>query len=199
LRRFLEHVVQQSLAGRDDALKEYSLGVDVFDRGIRFDPREDAIVRVEARRLREKLRRYYRAEGATDLVIISIPIGAYRPAFHQHESPPASVLDDPDALCCQAESLVLRAMGHIAALAGEYEALEAAGLASEVSGSRLAAIHVALGHLQLAARSLARARCDGDWDLAFARGDVRWKKVGAETTRAVSRVSAPARGCSRSP
>ena len=55
LRRFLECVVRHSLAGHDDPLKEYTLGVEVFDRSVRFDPRDDAIVRVEARRLREKL------------------------------------------------------------------------------------------------------------------------------------------------
>ncbi len=80
LRRFLEHVVRHSLAGHEDALKEYSLGVDVFDRGVRFDLRDDAIVRVEARRLREKLHTDYRTEGATDLVTISVPPGAYRPS-----------------------------------------------------------------------------------------------------------------------
>jgi len=63
LRRFLERVVRHSLAGDDDALKEYTLGVDVFDRGVRFNPRDDAIVRVEARRLRQKLDTYYRTEG----------------------------------------------------------------------------------------------------------------------------------------
>jgi tetratricopeptide (TPR) repeat protein len=108
LRRFLERIVRHALAGHDDALKEYTLGVDVFDRGVRFNPRHDAIVRVEARRLRAKLDLYYRTEGATDLVTISIPPGAYRPIFHLHENPPAAILDDPDALCCQVESLLLR-------------------------------------------------------------------------------------------
>jgi tetratricopeptide (TPR) repeat protein len=120
LRRFLEHVVSHSLTGDDDSLKEYTVGVDVFDRGARFDPRDDAIVRVEARRLREKLRTYYRTEGATDLVTISIPPGTYRPVFHLHEKPPAAILDDPNALCRQAESLVLRAMPETIARARHY-------------------------------------------------------------------------------
>ena len=72
------------------------------------------------RRLREKLQTYYRTEGATDLVTISIPPGAYRPIFHLHENPPAAILDDPDALCCQAESLVLRAMPETIARARHY-------------------------------------------------------------------------------
>ncbi len=120
LRRFLEHVVRHSLAGHDDPLKEYTLGVEVFDRGVRFDPRDDAIVRVEARRLREKLETYYRTEGATDLVTISIPPGAYGPMFRLHDNPPAAILDDPDALCCQAESLVLRSTPETIARAQHY-------------------------------------------------------------------------------
>ena len=48
LRRFLEFVVRQSVAGEDDRIKEYTIGVEVFARGPRFDPRCDAIVRVEA-------------------------------------------------------------------------------------------------------------------------------------------------------
>ena len=44
-------------------------------------------MRVEARRLREKLHTYCRTEGATDLVTISIPPGGYRPIFHLHDEP----------------------------------------------------------------------------------------------------------------
>lgn len=120
LRRFLDHVVRHSLAGHADRLKEYTLGVEVFERGVRFDPRDDAIVRVEARRLRDKLQTYYRSEGATDLVTIGIPPGAYRPIFHLHENPPAAILDDPDVLCYQAESLVLRGMPETIARARHY-------------------------------------------------------------------------------
>src|SRR5437764_1214014 len=59
LSRFLAHIVDRTLAGRTTALKEYSLGVDVFDRGDDFDPKTDTIVRVQARRLRAKLKDYY--------------------------------------------------------------------------------------------------------------------------------------------
>jgi tetratricopeptide (TPR) repeat protein len=108
LRRFLAHVVHCSLTDDPDRLKEYTIAVEVFERGLRFDPNTDAIVRVEARRLREKLRAYYRDEGATDLVTIDIPSGAYRATFYQHLEPPAAILDDPYAVCQQAEALILR-------------------------------------------------------------------------------------------
>ncbi len=120
LRRFLERIVRHSLDGHDDSLKEYALGVDVFDRGVRFNPREDAIVRVEAHRLREKLDTYYRTEGATDLVTIRISPGAYRPRFHVHHDPPASILDDPEALCGQAEALIMQSMPETIARARHY-------------------------------------------------------------------------------
>lgn len=108
LRRFLEFVVRQSIAGEDDRIKEYTIGVEVFARGPRFNPRCDSIVRVEAYKLREKLLEYYRAEGSTDPVTISIPKGRYRPLFQAHEVLPAALLDDPQKLCDQAESLILQ-------------------------------------------------------------------------------------------
>jgi len=57
LRRFLEYVVEKSLGGEENQLKEYTIGLAVFDRGADFDPRIDPIVRVEAGRLRHKLQR----------------------------------------------------------------------------------------------------------------------------------------------
>jgi len=108
LRRFLEFVVRQSIAGEDDRIKEYTIGVEVFARGLRFNPRCDSIVRVEAYKLREKLLEYYRTEGSTDPVTISIPKGRYRPLFQAHEALPAALLDDPQSLCGQAESLILQ-------------------------------------------------------------------------------------------
>jgi Tol biopolymer transport system component len=81
LRRFLAHLVERTLAGRAADLKEYSLGVDVFDRGEAFDPKIDTIVRAQARRLRSKLREYYEADGRSDPVIIELAKGHYVPAF----------------------------------------------------------------------------------------------------------------------
>jgi hypothetical protein len=81
LRRFLQHLVDQALAGKADDLKEYALGTDVFDRGGSFDPRVDTIVRVQARRLRSKLQDYYRTEGGSDALLIELPKGHYVPRF----------------------------------------------------------------------------------------------------------------------
>jgi hypothetical protein len=62
-------------------LNEYSLGVDVFERGEAFDPTTDTIVRVQARRLRSKLQKYYASEGQADPLVIDLPRGGYTAVF----------------------------------------------------------------------------------------------------------------------
>lgn len=79
LGRFLRFTVEQCLDGRQNSLKEYLVGVEVFNKLETFDPRIDSIVRVEARRLRSKLERYYQTEGRDDNVIIQFRKGSYVP------------------------------------------------------------------------------------------------------------------------
>ncbi len=79
--RLLRYVTEQALAGRGSELKEYVLGVAVMDRLESFDPRNDAVVRLEARRLRLKLAEYYQFEGSKDALIIDLPKGGYVPEF----------------------------------------------------------------------------------------------------------------------
>ncbi len=81
LRRLLQVVVTRTLEGRPDEVKEYALGVDVFDRGTDFDPRTDTIVRAEARRLRARLSEYYGGPGRADRIVIELPKGSYTAAF----------------------------------------------------------------------------------------------------------------------
>lgn len=86
--RLLRHLVERRLDGRSSELKEYTLGVEVFDRGEDFDPRLDPIVRVEASRLRSRLQKYYDDPGAGDRLRISLPRGAYVPSFEDVQSAP---------------------------------------------------------------------------------------------------------------
>jgi hypothetical protein len=81
MERFLTLVVERSFTGPPEELKEYALGRDVFHRGEDYDPRADSIVRVEAQRLRRKLREYYENHGAQDPVFIDLPAGSYVPIF----------------------------------------------------------------------------------------------------------------------
>lgn len=79
--RFLRFIVAETLAGRSDGIKEYVIGVDVYGRSARFDPRADAIVRVEAGRLRAKLTQYYLGEDHGLPVHIALPRGTYVPVL----------------------------------------------------------------------------------------------------------------------
>ena len=87
LKRFLSFIVLETIAGRRTELKEYVIGVHVFGKEDSFDPRTDPIVRVQARRLRAKLVRYYRDEGPVEEVIVELPKGGYAPAFKRRETP----------------------------------------------------------------------------------------------------------------
>ena len=78
--RFLTHIVNRTIDGDIDSLKEFSIAMEVFDRTSEYDPNIDAIVRVEARRLRAKLKAYYEeAPGKSDPVLIGLRPGSYVP------------------------------------------------------------------------------------------------------------------------
>ena len=81
LRALLRHIVEETLAGRQGGLKEYTLGIEVFHRTHDYDPRNDAIVRVQASLLRKKLQTYYENEGKDAIVRIGLPRGAYIPSI----------------------------------------------------------------------------------------------------------------------
>jgi serine/threonine-protein kinase len=85
LKRFVSFIVLEAAAGRGGDLKEYVIGVQVFGKDPSFDPRTDPIVRVQARRLRARLVRYYREEGQQDDVIVDLPKGGYAPVFRRRE------------------------------------------------------------------------------------------------------------------
>ena len=90
LSRLLRYVVDRTIAGEGDQLKEYAVGVEVFDRDASYDPRLDSIVRVEAGRLRSRLEEYYNGEGATSPIRISLPRGAYVAQFERRADPPST-------------------------------------------------------------------------------------------------------------
>ncbi len=85
--RFLRFAVEEALDGNAAELKENVIGTQVFDRPVSYDPRLDPIVRVEARRLRTKLRAYYEKRGQNDSVILDFPKGRYVPAFRWRHEP----------------------------------------------------------------------------------------------------------------
>jgi adenylate cyclase len=81
-RRFLEYVVEETLAGRAGRIKAYNIATEVFGRDVNFDPQLDPVVRMEARRLRRSLERFYLTDGRRSLIRIEMPKGGYVPEFH---------------------------------------------------------------------------------------------------------------------
>ena len=77
--RFLEYIIHETLAGRGERLKGYNIAREVFDRPETFDANVDPIVRMEAARLRDRLREYYATDGQNDPVRIDLPKGNYAP------------------------------------------------------------------------------------------------------------------------
>jgi hypothetical protein len=83
LRRFLQFIVEQSIECPNEPLKEIIIGRELYASAGDFDPRLSAVVRVDATRLRAKLREYYASEGAVDSLTIDLPKGSYTPVFHE--------------------------------------------------------------------------------------------------------------------
>jgi hypothetical protein len=81
LTAFLRYVVETTLDGRPELIKAYTIAVEALGRSESFDPSRDAIVRVEAGRLRSALSRYYANGGTDDPVVIELPRGTYVPEF----------------------------------------------------------------------------------------------------------------------
>lgn len=91
-RNFLEFVVRETLAGRSDFLKAFTIANVVFGREASFDPQNDPVVRIEAGRIRKALERYYLVAGQADEVVITVPKGGYVPHFEYAQytsAPPA--------------------------------------------------------------------------------------------------------------
>ncbi|MGH9722905.1 MAG: hypothetical protein ACRD8O_22065, partial [Bryobacteraceae bacterium] len=85
----LEFLVSQALNDGAQRLKEYVVAVELFGREESFDPRIDSLVRVEATRLRARLKAYYDGPGSADRVRIDLPSGSYVPVFGLYAPPEA--------------------------------------------------------------------------------------------------------------
>ena len=84
---FLNYVVDQTLTGKADRIKGYTVATEVLGRGADFDQSIDPVVSIQAGRLRRALERYYLTAGEHDPIRIDIPKGTYVPTFReQHPS-----------------------------------------------------------------------------------------------------------------
>jgi hypothetical protein len=92
LTAFLTFIVEETLSGRADPLKEHTVAIEVYGKGADFSAAADPIVRVDARRLRDRLREYY-ASAPHDALLISVPKGSYTPEFAIAGAAPAADRD----------------------------------------------------------------------------------------------------------
>jgi hypothetical protein len=79
---FLRYVVDKTLAGEDDVLKERTLGMDIFGKRADYDTASDPIVRVTAAEIRKRIAQYYQDPGHENELRIALPAGSYVPQFH---------------------------------------------------------------------------------------------------------------------
>src|SRR5580692_2275456 len=85
---FVRYVVEHTLTGREDMLKERTIGIEVFGRSTSYEPSDDATVRVKAGDVRKRLGLYYAEQGAQNPVRIELPAGTYVPEFHWSDTTP---------------------------------------------------------------------------------------------------------------
>src|SRR3954454_7372976 len=98
--RLLEYLCDMVLLGRQDEIKETTIALELFDRTSEFDDKKDAIVRVEAHRLRERLAKYYATDGSRDRIVIELAPGGYIPRFiartpEKSEAAAETIADSP--------------------------------------------------------------------------------------------------------
>ena len=87
LRQLLEYTVDKALNGSAAEIKESTLAIDVFGRKTSsFDPKTDPIVRVQARKLRDRIAAWYETEGRQDDIVIEYVRGSYVPRFSRRNN-----------------------------------------------------------------------------------------------------------------
>ncbi len=91
----LQYIVEETLAGEADLLKERTLGVEVFDRPASYDTNADTVVRYTAGEVRKRLSLYYHELDRKPLIQISLPPGSYIPEFLHAQDDPERMLDHP--------------------------------------------------------------------------------------------------------
>src|ERR1700760_4277452 len=79
---FLRFVIDQTLLGQTDMLKERTLGIEIFGRPASYDTASDPIVRVTATEIRKRIAQYYQEPGHETELRVSLPAGSYIPQFH---------------------------------------------------------------------------------------------------------------------
>jgi adenylate cyclase len=134
MKELLTYLVDQTVSGKAKLLKGYTIAVDVFGRDKDFDTSNDAIVRVQAGKLRTKLEHYYLTEGISDPIRVSLPKGSYVPCFEQRKtSTPSSFKESSSQLIRDSASSVSLAVLPFHMLRKDDDNYLSAGLTEEIS------------------------------------------------------------------
>ena len=107
---FLAFVVERTLAGLPESLKERTIGIEVFGRPTSYDTSVDGIVRINASEVRKRLAIYYADPGRASPYRIGLPVGSYVPVFSKPGSPPANC--DPSHVSDANGTATLATNGH---------------------------------------------------------------------------------------
>jgi hypothetical protein len=91
--RFLRYIIEKTLSGKVESLKERTIGVELFRRESIYDTGQDAVVRVTATEVRKRLLQHYGRYGETSAFHISLPVGSYLPEIATQ--PSAKEAEDP--------------------------------------------------------------------------------------------------------
>src|SRR5258708_721348 len=80
-KQFLSYVVELKLEGRDEFLKERTIGTEIFQRKAGYATGDDPVVRVQAGEVRRRLEQYHHTAPIASPVRIELPLGSYSPEF----------------------------------------------------------------------------------------------------------------------
>jgi hypothetical protein len=149
LTAFLRFVVEAALDGRAETIKAYTVAVEALGRPESFDPASNAIVRVEAGRLRAALARFYDGDGVDDPVVIDLPRGSYVPEFRWRDAADgvtaaAKETNGHAALPQQHDKWRTREALHAAALLIEERAVKSERLAQQARQQNRTALAASL-------------------------------------------------------
>jgi serine/threonine-protein kinase len=147
----LRFLVERTIDGDGDRLKEYTVGVEALGRGASFDPRTDPIVRAEASRLRARLERYYADQGRDDELVIELPKGTYVPRFATRG--PRQVVSEPAASQSPDNPWRTRARASVWLVVGSAAVLSAFTIGSRVAKPSAPAAGPALMRLDVQLQS----------------------------------------------
>jgi hypothetical protein len=138
---FLRYIVEHTLSGHADMLKERTIGIEVFGRSTSYEPSDDATVRVKAGDVRKRLGLYYAEQGAHNPVRIEMPAGTYVPEFRAS--------DVPDAVTPLPQAVALSEPAEVAPIPVKPRAL---GRLYIIAGAILIVIAIAAGFFWMRAR-----------------------------------------------